>query len=68
MVNVWIYHENGRGGVPKNVTTARAWYEKAALEGNKRGYTALAEMYEYGIGVTKDESIALALYRKAAAL
>jgi localization factor PodJL len=46
--------------------TAARWLAKAAGQGHLEAQFMLASLYERGAGVTKDESEAMSLYRKAA--
>src|SRR5205823_6240780 len=46
---------------------AVSWYRKSADQGNAKGQYNLADMYEYGKGVTKDLAQALSWYQKSAA-
>ena len=48
------------------VTTAVYWYKLAAEQGFAVAIFNLGVCYEYGNGVTKNLSEAIALYRKAA--
>lgn len=47
---------------------AKAWYEKAAAQGNARAAVDLASLYERGLGVPKDLSRAQALIRQTLGL
>jgi localization factor PodJL len=46
--------------------TAARWLARAASQGHLEAQFMLASLYERGAGVTKDESEAMSLYRKAA--
>lgn len=52
-------------GVEQNYQVAAAWYEKAYEVRNWLAAVRLARMYQFGLGVEKDESRALALLTKA---
>ncbi|MEI9903737.1 MAG: tetratricopeptide repeat protein [Asticcacaulis sp.] len=54
--------------MPQNYTTAEQWYEKAANKGFVGGMTAVAHLYEQGLGVTQNYPLAHAVVPKAAAL
>ena len=42
------------------------WYRRAAEQGNARAQRNLGWMFQYGRGVTKDDSQAVLWYRKSA--
>jgi TonB family protein len=58
-------HESGTG-VPRNYVAAAAWFRKAADTGDKGAREGLARLYEQGLGVPLDKTVAQAL-RDAAA-
>ena len=51
-----------------NYQRAAGYFRKVAAKGDPRGYTQLSGFYADGLGVAKDETVALALIEKAAAL
>jgi TPR repeat protein len=55
-------------GVPKNLATARVWYERAAEHGHAGAMTRLGQISENGLGVPQDFASARDWYEKAAAL
>jgi TPR repeat protein len=64
---------NGIGGLPKDNVKAEQWAKKAIEHGlttkatnNAEAQTELAVLYEYGLGVSKDETKAAELAQKAA--
>lgn len=52
-------------GVPKDYTTARQWFEKAAAQGDSEAQFKLGEMYHQGKGVMGDYVRAGEWYKKA---
>ena len=52
----------------KEYTQALEWYRKAEAQGNAEAMTQIAECYESGYGVTKDEKKGVEYEKKAAAL
>ena len=60
------YH-NG-DGVQRDYATARLWFEKAAAGGNALAFSNLAILFERGLGVDKNISIAFDHRKKAAEL
>jgi len=50
----------------RNVVDKVEWYRKAAEQGHTCAQFSVGEMYEYGKGVDKNNSIAVEWYRKAA--
>ena len=52
----------------KEYTQALEWYRKAEAQGNAEAMVQLAECYENGYGVTKDEKKGVEYEKKAAAL
>ena len=53
-------------GVSKDLAKARAWYEKAAVQGHAKAQNNLGVMYGLGQGVAKDLSKAREWFEKAA--
>ncbi len=53
-------------GVPKDLTEARKWYEKAEALGHGEATYSLGWCYEHGLGVTRDIAQAKKLYLRAA--
>ncbi len=54
------------GAIRGDAATAARWLARAADQGHTESLFILASLYEHGDGVPKDESHAIALYRKAA--
>lgn len=71
----WIYEEPsvtiaGQGSRPRFIhdnTKARAWYEKAAAQGQAHALNNLGSLYFLGRGVPQDPAKGLALFKRAAA-
>ena len=57
---------NGSFGLKVDYKQAFYWYERSAASDYVVGQADLASMYASGLGVTKDEAMALKLFRKAA--
>ncbi|MGR8929897.1 MAG: caspase family protein [Gammaproteobacteria bacterium] len=55
-------------GTPPDFDEAVKWFKKAAEQGYSRAQKNLGLLYEQGLGVLKDPSKALELYRKAVGL
>jgi TPR repeat protein len=58
------YHATGRG-IPKDLTKAVAWYERAADAGQAGAIATLAIMYARGEGVPRDPERAAELFDQA---
>ena len=54
-------------GVAKNLSRARALFEKSAAQGDVVAENSLGWMYENGVGVQQDNAQAIAWYQKSAA-
>lgn len=54
-------------GVPVNVTRAKRWLERAALEGEPVAQNLMGVLYQTGTGVTADVPTAIRWYAKSAA-
>ena len=67
MTELGLVFEYGRG-VPRNLATALAWYEKAAEGGDSQAMIELGRWSASGTGVDLDLATAKAWYEKAAAL
>jgi TPR repeat protein len=53
-------------GVPKDLTQAVQWFQKAAAQGDPRGCAGLGRAYEKGLGgMPQDRDKAIEWYRKA---
>lgn len=52
-VELGFRYKHGEG-VPKDYTTARGWYEKAAAQGNATAQLILGVLYADGLGVPQD--------------
>jgi TPR repeat protein len=65
MFNVGMLYEQGLG-VPRNLTKALEWYEKASLAGEKEANFRMGTCYEIGLGTAVDLARAVAAYEKAA--
>ncbi|HWY52094.1 MAG TPA: toll/interleukin-1 receptor domain-containing protein [Chthoniobacterales bacterium] len=68
-----IWFNNGLGGLTQDNVKAEQWAKKALEDGlatkatnNVEAQTELAVLYEYGLGVSKDESRAAKLFQKPA--
>lgn len=59
-------HETGTG-VPRNYLAAAAWFRKASDAGDKGARLGLARLYDGGLGVPRDKTVAQALRDVAAA-
>ena len=55
-------------GTSPDYQAAAAWYKKSAEQGNKAASINLAILYEKGLGVPRDATAALNLYRRAEGL
>ena len=53
-------------GVERDYARARHWYERAVELDHGPAFFNLGQLYEYGLGVNKDEDRAVDLYREAA--
>ena len=60
-------YENGLG-VPRNLDTARRWYESAAEQNYPRAQVNLGVLFQSGTGVSKDLTTAIYWFKKAVAL
>ncbi|MBL4589375.1 MAG: SEL1-like repeat protein [Alphaproteobacteria bacterium] len=58
----------GHGGVKANMTKAAQWFEQASFNGVANARYNLGVLYHQGLGVEKNESYAIDLYRTAAHL
>lgn len=58
-------HLNG-SGVPKSITKAVEWWQRAASCGDSDSQNAMGWAYQYGQGVPKDQAKALEWYLRAA--
>ena len=56
----------GLGGVMEDHEAGREWLEKAALNGDARGQSLLAQCYYMGKGVAKDYNLAATWWRRSA--
>ncbi len=66
-VNLGIFYQSGRGGLPKDDREAARHYKLAADQGNAWGQLNLGNCYEYGRGgLPKDDREAARLYKLAA--
>lgn len=60
-----VRYRLGEGGVSQDFAEARKWYQLAADQGNSAAMGNLAELYEKGLGVTKDPIKTLQWRRRA---
>jgi localization factor PodJL len=60
-----LRYAEGRS-VPRNLTLAAQWLEKAAKQNNAPAQYRLATLYEKGLGVAHDTAVALDWYQRAA--
>ena len=63
--NLGLLYESGVG-VPRSLTTATAWWEKAAEQGHADAQVQLATQYFLGRGAPKDWKLAARWYEAAA--
>lgn len=61
-------YANGMGGVESDYAQAAQWYQKAAQQEYGPAQQELGYLYEQGLGVQRDPTMALNLQRKAAGL
>jgi len=61
-------YANGMDDVPVDYGAAATWYRKAAEQGYAEAKQELGYLYEVGLGVEKDELVALNLQREASGL
>ncbi len=61
-------YEKGTGGEKQSIKKAIDSYEKASLQRYDSALYALGRLYQRGIGVSKNEAIALTYYRSASQL
>lgn len=59
-------HEEGNEGLSRSVTEAAVWYRRAAEQGHLEAQLALAQLYDQGQGVEKDDRQALHWFVQAA--
>ena len=60
-----LRYAEGRS-LPRDLTLAAQWLEKAAKQDNPPAQYRLATLYEKGLGVTRDTAVALNWYQRAA--
>ena len=60
-----LRYAEGRG-LPRDLTLAAQWLQKAARQNNAQAQYRLATLYEKGLGVARDTTVALNWYRRAA--
>jgi TPR repeat protein len=65
MINLANIYEQGQG-VPRDMTKAIQWLEKAATLGDSRAQFELGMAYERGLGVERDPKRAAQWFRRAA--
>ncbi len=58
---------DGWGPIPKNYPSAKVYYDRAALRGDKHALERLVQIYKDGLGVPKDEKKAEEYAARAAA-
>ena len=58
----------GEGGLAQNAAEGLAWYEKAARQGYTAAQRRLGHVYSDGVGVERDDTMALQWYLRAAEL
>jgi len=61
-------YERGIGGAKPDYASAAQWYKKAADQNFGRALINLGFLYEKGLGVEKNQTVALNLYRQASGL
>lgn len=61
-------YANGMGGIEPDYAQAAQWYQKAAQQEYGPAQQELGYLYEQGLGVQRDATLALNLQRKAAGL
>lgn len=61
-------YANGMSGVTSDHALAASWYQRAAEQNYSAAVQELGYLYEQGLGVKKDQVLALNLQRKAAGL
>ncbi len=61
-----FYHAQGSGGLKKDMEEAANWFQKAAGKDQVGAQYNLAVCYENGLGVPKNDALALGWYRQAA--
>jgi hypothetical protein len=61
-----LFSRGVRYALNHNDTEAVKWWHKAAERGHAKAQHTLGELYDYGIGVPKDEAESVKWYRKAA--
>ncbi|MBT5074801.1 MAG: sel1 repeat family protein [Kordiimonadaceae bacterium] len=66
-IKIGFMYENG-WGVAKDYTAARNWYQKAAKLNDPEGHVALAKLYAYAKGTSRDKALAERHLLKAAEL
>jgi hypothetical protein len=59
-------HEEGNEGLSRSATEAAVWYRRAAEQGHLKAQLALAQLYNQGKGIEKDDRQALHWYVQAA--
>ncbi|MFN4310007.1 MAG: hypothetical protein ACK4FK_05380 [Ferrovibrio sp.] len=64
--NLAAIYLQGDDGVPIDYAEARKWFEAAAKQGHAVAQYNLGLMYELGLGVEKNEAVALGWYNNAA--
>lgn len=67
MNNLGICYATGTGTKPSK-EKAIEWFEKASATGDGEGLCNLGYMYQAGVIVERNDSIALVYYRKSAAM
>lgn len=60
------YHD-GQSGIPKNLATAKEWFEKSAAKGDERAEFNLGVMYYSGEGIPQNYAKAREWFEKAVA-
>lgn len=59
-------YESGRIGLPKDLSQARYWYQKAADQGEPFAEASLGILFNFGKGVPRDYAKAYMWYERAA--
>jgi hypothetical protein len=64
--NLGSLYLNGQGGVKKDPNEAVVWFRKSVAHGESAAQYNLGQMYENGVGLPRNRSEAIRLYRLAA--